>query len=350
MSDTTPGESASPGDVARIVELQLGLMRGSHPCQRGQHAKAHGVVAARFEVLDELAPDLKIGLFARPATYTALIRFSNGGQPDDAAPDVHGMAIKLTGVAGRKILDAEADETTHDFILADNPVFFIRDAAEYARFIDDFARAVPQGGQPLAFMAWLLLHHPQDLPVLLRFPHHVQNSPLEARYWSQVPYAFGADGICRYSVTPDPDNAVPALAMASTGADRLQDAMVERLTRQGRAMHFDFAVQLSDESGAAVIDNPTVEWDAPFRTVARITVPPQVFASPAQMAFCDGLSFTPWHALPDHRPLGQINAIRRDVYLASTALRHAIATALRPASEPTAEELALFTASVAGLA
>ena len=47
----------------------------------------------------DLPDRLKVGLFARPATYTAYIRFSNSREKaDDTKPDVHGMAIKLTEV------------------------------------------------------------------------------------------------------------------------------------------------------------------------------------------------------------------------------------------------------------
>jgi hypothetical protein len=33
------------------------------------------------------------------------------------------------------------------------------------------------------------------------------------------------------------------------------------------------------------------------------------------------MSFNPWHALPDHRPLGGFNRTRRDIYQAMAAFR-----------------------------
>ena len=89
---------------------------------------------------------------------------------------------------------------------------FIRDTDEYVRFMENIAENAAAttrlGKMPLKFMAWLALHHPQDLPVLLRFTRHVQDSPLTARYWSQVPYAFGSAGrtICRYGAVPQSGN------------------------------------------------------------------------------------------------------------------------------------------------
>ena len=63
-----------------------------------------------------------------------LIRFSNARVEDDQHPDGLGMAIKLMDVPGPKLLEAEGQEQTHDFILLDSPVFFIKNAIEYASF------------------------------------------------------------------------------------------------------------------------------------------------------------------------------------------------------------------------
>src|SRR5881394_3704799 len=87
--------------------------------RRGQHPKRHGGVRATFQVLDNIPTHYKVGLFAKPASHEALIRFSNGPQADDREPGPQGMAIKLIGVPGRKILEAEANAVTHDFILID---------------------------------------------------------------------------------------------------------------------------------------------------------------------------------------------------------------------------------------
>ena len=34
------------------------------------------------------------------------------------------------------------------------------------------------------------------------------------------------------------------------------------------------------------------------------------------------LAFSPWHALEAHRPVGEVNEVRKAVYLASQQLRH----------------------------
>jgi hypothetical protein len=110
--------------------------------------------------------------------------------------------------------------------------------------------------------------------------------------------------------------------------------MIDQLAR-GPAK-FDFTVQVRDDATPAVIDNPTVVWDHPAQRVAIITIQPQTFDSPEQMSFGENLSYTPWHALPEHRPVGQINEIRKTVYLESATLRHS--TNQVPRAEPTGNE------------
>lgn len=67
------------------------------------------------------------------------------------------------------------------------------------------------------------------------------------------------------------------------------------------------------------------EWkesDAPFYKVATLTIPQQTFDTPAQNQMCENLSFSPWHALPEHRPLGAANRMRKVIYDHISRVRH----------------------------
>lgn len=309
-------------DIETVAGIQLAMMQATNPRARGQHFKMHGCVDAVFEVADGLPDGLRVGLFAAPGTYRAVLRFSNGAQQDDRQPDIHGMAVKVHGVTGPRAL-AEAPEGEQDFVLADNPVFFIRTAADYALFMADFARSAPRGEPPATFIAHLGETHPEDVPVLMGFRHHLLASPLAATYWSQVPYGFG----------PEPMAAARYRAVAREAADPtpggshdyLRERMAARLAEGSAPVVFDFQVQLRRDADTAVIENPTVEWDVPFVTVATITVPAQVFDTGERRQAGEALRFSPWQALEAHRPRGEINEIRRTVYLASQAERSRIA-------------------------
>jgi hypothetical protein len=72
------------------------------------------------------------------------------------------------------------------------------------------------------------------------------------------------------------------------------------------------------------IEDTSIEWDeaiSPFETVADIRLPAQDFDSPEQNIDCDNLSFNPWHALPEHRPIGGINRLRKAVYESISSYR-----------------------------
>ncbi len=312
----------------------LAMLLHSGIRRRGQHPKQHGCVRATFQILDDIPTHYKVGLFAKPATYQALIRFSNGPQVDDRQPGPQGMAIKLIGVPGRKILEAQADAGTHDFILIDGPVFFVRDTDSYARLFKDLAMR-RQGARPEKWLADLKRSHPEDVAVADNYQNRVADSPLNRPFWSQVPYAFGYgdDTISRYSVVPHPGNLIAPIPQQFRDENCLRREMVDHLTTAGQPAAFDFFVQLRTDATPAIVDNPTVEWDTPVQKVAVITIPAQDFDRPEQNSFAENLSYTPWHALPEHRPVGQINEIRRSVYAATSRVRHFFN--LTAAKEPT---------------
>lgn len=307
-----------------VEQIQLAMMKVTGVKRRGQHFKQHGCLNATFSIEDNLPEHLRVGIFSRPGSYNAFVRFSNGGKMDDRQPDIHGMAIKLLDVPGKKVLEGHEDETTHDFILADNPLFFIRTAAEYVPFIEDFAKSSAEGKPPERFIAWLQENRPEDLPVFLGFSQQIMDSPFTSNFWSQVPYAWGTDGkrICRYSITPSDENTKNKEAVADRGEDYLRLALKSALEPNGATMTFDFHVQPYEDVSYEVVNNPTVHWDAPTYKVATITIAAQDFDTPEQQKFGENLSYTPWHALPEHSPVGEVNEIRKQVYLSSSRLRH----------------------------
>ena len=151
-------------------------------------------------------------------------------------------------------------------------------------------------------------------------------SLLTERYWSGTPILLGSDAI-KYSVVPSHEK--PCAPFEKGLPKRLvADYLREDLTvhAANNSICFDFYVQFQTDPIKTPIEDALVEWDehdAPFvnTPVARLILPPQTFDSKAQMEFCEALNMTPWHALAEHRPLGQQNRARKKVYEMSQEFR-----------------------------
>jgi catalase len=90
---------------------------------------------------------------------------------------------------------------------------------------------------------------------------------------------------------------------------------------------FDIFLQPNNDPKNNSLEDTTLIWDesiSPFIKVARLEIQKQDdFASAERMAFCENLSFNPWHSSPELRPMGQINRIRQIVYDGISKYRHA---------------------------
>lgn len=308
---------------------------GVRPARRDAHPKAHGCVRAEFRVEPDLPPALAQGAFVPGATYRAWIRFSNGNSDPDRAGirrDARGMAIKLTGVPGEKLLASERDATTQDFVLISHPAFFADDPSRYLKLIE---RATSRNPLKVALASLALGFKGAWIAAKLASKRIA--SPLETRYWSSVPSRLGAgEGRQAVKYSARPSGALSTTIPDDPGSNYLREAMARTLAE--RDASFDFLVQPRSGPSMNVEDSMT-EWpedEAPFFKVATILIPRQVFTSPEQDVFCENLSFTPWHALPEHRPLGGVNRVRRVVYESISTFRHELNGATR--REPTGDE------------
>ena len=319
-----PPDPDEAGVIQAIADLAAATVRREYPAgtlaRRDAHPKHHGLVRAEFAVGD-VPPDLRHGLFAAPGTYPAWIRFSNGAPTPkpDRQRDQRGMAIKLLDVPGTKMLPDEADARTQDFVLASAPRFFIRNVRDYVQFTK--AATSKPAIRVLTYFfqgpPWRWRLH--ELGALNRSLHHAEDM-LTTRYWSQTPYRLGPHAV-KYSVRP----AAPgAAATGDAGSpDFLRRRLAARLATEPAT--FDFLVQRRTDPATMPIDDATIEWDegrAPFERVARITIPVQRFDAPAQMDLAEQISYTPWHTLPAHEPIGVVNRTRRVVYETVSRVRH----------------------------
>jgi len=139
--------------------------------------------------------------------------------------------------------------------------------------------------------------------------------------------------LSKYSAIPSPDNL--ARPLQKSNPKGLQDELIPAPQRDGRMSSFDFGVQLLDAAKMTYwhkhydanfwIENASVKWkeaEAPFHTVARLTLLPQSQLRPdaGEVTYFDVTR----HSTADSTPLGSINRARcfgRDGQQRSTPAR-----------------------------
>jgi hypothetical protein len=322
----------------KIVALMEGQMIKNYKggrMLRDVHAKAHGCVKAEFTVHSDIPVEFRVGVFKEPKTFLAIVRYSStgalapiGGTGPDTTPDARGMAVKLLGVPGEKILEDEKYADTQDFLMFTPNVFFCPDPVAFY----DLTFALTSSR--LAF-AWFLLTHFSMSLELLKSLKRVPNL-LELQYFSSVPYNLGPLAV-KFSAKPvlQRKSEMPRRPVSD---NYLRERLQAQLAQE--SVSFDFMLQVQKDPYAMPIENALISWSeevSPFIKVATIKILRQHFDSPDQMVACDNLSFTPWHSLPEHRPIGSISRVRRIVYNEISKFRHQRNDA--PRVEPTPADI-----------
>ena len=309
-----PAETIDPDESAVVAEFIAFLREASiarypsGPMLRFTQGRGSGCVEAEFIVADDLAPDLRVGLFSTPRTYRAWIRFANAASRSDREKDVRGMSIKLFDVPGENLTPGA---TTQEFVLNSHPVMVAPDTRSFLALL----RAMENGRLQRALY---LARHPRSARIGFRARSNPA-SHIDIPYWSITPYSFGSARAVKYIARP--------IAPAAGGLPRpltdtyLRDALRARLKSEAS---FDFMIQFQTDSRAMPIEDATVEWperDSPYRRVARIRIPPQQIDESEPTSACEEISFDPWHSRVEHRPLGSLNRARREIYSAMAELR-----------------------------
>ena len=302
------------------------LADGGHAI-RSVHAKSHGFLEGELEVASELPPMLAQGLFSKPANYPVIMRLSTipGDILDDSVSTPRGLAVKIIGVEGERLEGSEGD-VTQDLVLVNGPAFgaptpkaflatlkllaAMTDKAEgFKKVISGAMRGVQEiivatTGGPNATVA-TMGGQPET---------HI----LGETFYSQVPVRFG-DHVAKLCVTPvAPElTALTDKPLAENGGpNAIREAVVEFFRANGGL--WEVRAQLCTDLDDMPVENAATVWPESkslYQTVARIRVKPQMAWSEARSsAVDDGLSFSPWHGLEAHRPLGGIMRSRKQAY------------------------------------
>jgi len=304
-------------DVQSLIERahQIMLERDKQGLQRRDvHTKMNALMRAEFTVDDSVPPELRHGIFAQPGIYKAWVRSSNSSNKvqADIERDIRGLAIKLMGVPGRKVLASDPDAPTQDFILVNARNFPARTAGETHAL---FNAVLGSLWDKLAYA----VQHPIRIWQLVRAMRRHANL-LQIRYFSPVPYALGPY-VVKYVATP---RVASHDELPAEPSDNFLRERAAAQLAQGAAV-FDFAVQVQRDEACMPLDDPLKIWSlelSPPRKLATLRILKQDFDTEAINSYGENLSFNPWHSLAEHQPLGTLNLARKTIYETLSAYRH----------------------------
>jgi hypothetical protein len=311
MNDETKWRETIPEGEADRFDALGKLLAGAGKLEgRPLHRHALGSFRGELTVRDVPA-ELRHGLFAKDATYEAYVRFSSGAgrKQSDRIPDVRAIAVKVVGVDGDKIIPGLEKARTQDFLTILSSTFGFKDPAAFV----DIALAAPRGVPSVIRAAMKHFGFFGAFGKLKTLQSALDKSPasLATRtFFTALPIRLGPHAA---KLRFRPIDA--AVVETKPGPDVLGRELATRIAAGPIA--YALEAQVFVDEASTPIEDPTVEWSSPWQTLARLTIPAQDAASAEGRAlaeYVETLSFDPWHALPEHRPLGAIMRARGAAY------------------------------------
>ena len=181
----------------------------------------------------------------------------------------------------RKLLPPEENGKTQDFVLMNNPIFFIRTMEEYAEMnrrlveghvywyffppLNMLGRTLPYADLPRA--------HLREMRLAAGAQKARPESLVTSRFWSGSAYNLGPSQYAKYSTIPCKEEQAAAGGVESGNPDYLRLELAKQ-SEQGGAC-FDFAVQPQAQGKRMPVEDTTTEWkesDSPFVPLARIVI------------------------------------------------------------------------------
>lgn len=308
---------------------------------RDAHAKGYCALKAKFEILENIPKEYAQGLYATSGIHDAVIRFSNGASrvsPDRKLGLAQGLAIKVFDVPGKKLAPGEEESTTFDFNLINHPVFFCNKIEDYAYIsklfleLPEYAEKGARGKAKLAFN-WLT-NYGSRLPTkesFKTFKAVLGFTTIEPK--NTLLYDFHSQGVVRHGDYMAKIRVKPTALSAKkvnrreVDIDAREEAIRPLIIEEIREhdYQFDVQIQLCHNLKKQPIEEITTQWkesDAPFVTVATLTIPCQNVPDDGYFDIMENLSFTPFRCLEENRPIGNLQQSRLKAYQIASQTRH----------------------------
>ena len=294
---------------------------------RSVHAKPHGIVVGEMVVADGLPPVLAQGLFAKAGSYPVVMRFSTlpGDLLDDSVSTPRGLALKIIGVEGERLSGSEGD-VTQDFVLVNGPAFGAPNAKAFLANLKMLAATTDKiegvkkvmSGAMQGLQKLVIATSGKPNATIATLGGQPETHILGDTFYSQVPVLYG-EYIVKLAVAPI-SPSLTALTDAPLEVNGKPDALRSAVTEffASTPATWEVRVQLCTDLETTPVENAAKVWPedkSPYITVARITAQPQeTWTEGRKRAVDEGYSFSPWHGLAAHRPLGSVMRVRKAAY------------------------------------
>ena len=248
------------------------------------------------------------------------------------------MAVKVRKVGGN-VFDKDQGENNQDFLMINTPEFAFRNSRDYLRL----SRALHASKNAFSPLKYFDPKHdiskdPNEAKevidgikasgaVIFGIKSKTVRSPLQVQYFGAAPFLFGESQAMKFSARrcgkEIPQTAFTEIEKTTLSKNYLRAAVTKRMEKGNKDICFDFMIQIRDKEDVdkLKIEDATTKWPNEldnYKSVAQIIITaPQRPDSAEAKKSCEALTFTPWHSLKEHQPLGSINRLRRGVYNAS---------------------------------
>ena len=353
VEQIAPDEHVTFDELSRTMQHITRHMAARYRhAYRPVHAKSHGVLVGTLQVLPNLPEPLAQGLFAEPKTYPVVMRFSTnpGDMLADSVSSPRGLAMKILQVDGAKVNSHEG-QSTQDFVCINADAFTAPGPKGFLEQIKTFDKNLdtPEGVKHAVSVAaratnavLKTVHLPSaTLEGIGAAATHI----LGESFSTVAPLRYG-DYVAKIGFAPGSENLKRLTGQAvdlSADYNALEELIKQFFRHETGVWDLKVQLALAPEDATAeekdkdfpieIADKPWPEDKSPWQIVARLTVLPQDTYSDARQLYVDErLSFSPWHALETHRPLGGIMRSRLKAY--EEAIKYRVQRNARERAEP----------------
>lgn len=322
-----PDEDALQREIRQIIsKVQSHNFSLHRHGMRGTHVKTQAVVKGTFLVIPDIPEHLAHGICS-PANakiaHPVAIRFANEPSflQDDRTPGPRGCGMKVFDVEGNFLDPAGERSRTQDFTFNNAPVLELRDAKTT---VEIFKIREAHFRDPEQIAPEIKKRNDANLQMA---PTQLPNQHfLSYKMYSQSAYRWGPY-VVKYALSPSTkmQQDLASREVKEESDPEVHSQWLRDYFRDNDA-EYDFQIQLCEDLDKQPVEDASVEWDEttyPFQKVGKLVLPrgQDPFDARRRVFWDDRMKLNVWYGLEEHRPLGSVNRLRKDLYRASSQNR-----------------------------